>query len=39
LEEVSDDSYPDGGIGLFVASDETDDFKVQVSEVTYWELP
>ncbi len=39
LEEVSDDSYPDGGIGLFVASDETDEFKVQVSEVTYWELP
>ena len=39
LEEVSDDTYPDGGIGLFIASKETDDFKVQVSEVAYWELP
>ncbi len=39
LAETSDDSYPEGGLGLFVAADETTDFKVQVSEVVYWELP
>jgi hypothetical protein len=39
LAETSDDSYPEGGLGLFIAADETADFKVQISEVAYWELP
>lgn len=39
LNEVSDDSYSHGGFGLFVASENTQDFKAQVSEAAYWELP
>ena len=39
LAEASDDSYSEGGLGLFVAAKETEDFNVQVSEVAYWELP
>ena len=39
LEEASDDTYLDGGFGLFIASKETDNFNVQVSEVAYWEFP
>jgi Domain of Unknown Function (DUF1080) len=39
LAEASDDTYLEGGFGLFVASDETEDFRVQVSEAAYWELP
>lgn len=39
LTEISDDTYTEGGFGLFIASENTQDFKVQVSEVTYWKLP
>ena len=39
LAEASDDSYSEGGLGLFIAAKETEDFKVQVSEVAYWEIP
>ena len=39
LDEARDDSYSEGGLGLFVAAKDTENFKVQVSEVAYWELP
>lgn len=39
LAEASDNSYPNGGLGLFIAAKDTEDFKVLVSEVAYWELP
>jgi hypothetical protein len=39
LAETSDVSYSEGGLGLFVAAKDTEDFKIQVSEVAYWELP
>ena len=39
LDDARDDSYSEGGLGLFVAAKDTENFKVQVSEVAYWELP
>jgi len=39
LDEARDDSYSEGGLGLFVAAKDTENFKVQISEVAYWELP
>ncbi len=39
LTEISDRSYEDGAFGLFVSSANTENLKVLVSEVSYWELP
>ena len=39
LAEASDDSYTEGGLGLFIAAKDTVNFEIQVSEVAYWELP
>jgi len=39
LTEVNDRSFADGAFGLFISSLNTENFKVMVSEVAYWELP
>ena len=39
LTEITDRSYDNGAFGLFVSSANTENFKVLVSEVAYWELP
>ena len=39
LTEKNDNSYKKGGIGVFISSAETTEFKVRVSEAAYWELP
>jgi hypothetical protein len=36
LSEVQDDSFPEGGFGIFVGSDETQQFTIYVDEVAYW---
>lgn len=39
LTEISDRSYADGAFGVFISSANTENFKVMVNEVAYWELP
>lgn len=39
LTEVQDSTFPYGYFGLVVGSDETDDFAIQVDEMSYWENP
>jgi hypothetical protein len=39
LAEVTDGNYPKGGFGVLIGATETAGFKVQVSQVQYWELP
>lgn len=39
LTEAKDSSYDEGGFGLFIGAQDTEDFKVQVAQVDYWELP
>jgi hypothetical protein len=39
LTEASDASYAEGGFGLFIGGQNTQDFAVAVKEVDYWELP
>ncbi len=39
LAEVTDANYRKGGFGVLVGAVETAGFKVQVSQVQYWELP
>jgi hypothetical protein len=39
VEEIQDDSYSKGSFGTFIASDNTPDFTVSVSEAAYWDLP
>jgi hypothetical protein len=39
LSEVSDASYPEGGFGVLVGAESTEDFEVRVSNAAYWELP
>jgi len=38
LAGVQDDTFGEGQFGLFIASDETPKFKVQVTEVRFWDL-
>lgn len=39
LTELNDRSYDNGAFGLFISSANTEEFKVMVTEVAYWELP
>jgi hypothetical protein len=40
LDEATDDSLTDkGAYGVFVGARQTDDFKIYVSEIAYWDLP
>jgi hypothetical protein len=39
LVEITDPSYATGAFGLFISSANTEEMKVMVSEVAYWELP
>jgi hypothetical protein len=40
LDELTDDTLTDkGAYGVFVGARKTDDFKVYVSEIAYWDLP
>jgi hypothetical protein len=39
IDEVEDDLFSDGGIGVFIGAEETEDLRVTVSEVALWELP
>jgi hypothetical protein len=39
LATIEDDTYPEGGIGLFVGAVKTEGFTVLFDEVAYWELP
>jgi hypothetical protein len=39
LAESADSSYSEGKFGLLVASENTDDFRVTVDEISYWALP
>jgi hypothetical protein len=39
LTEVPDDTYSEGGFGVYVGADQTKNFTVLVDEVDYWELP
>jgi hypothetical protein len=38
LAEISDETYEEKGFGVFLGSKNTENFKVYVSEVAYWEL-
>lgn len=37
LTEVKDTTYPSGYFGVVVGADNTDDFTIQVDEMSYWE--
>ncbi len=39
LGEAADSAYSEGRFGLLVASENTEDFKVLVDELSYWTLP
>jgi hypothetical protein len=39
IDEVEDDLLEDGGFGVFVGADDTEDFRVWVTEIALWELP
>jgi hypothetical protein len=39
LNSVMVDSPQEGRFGMFIGSAETEDFQVDVSEVSYWEAP
>lgn len=39
IDEVQDDLFSDGGVGVFIGADETEDFRVAVIEFALWELP
>lgn len=39
LTEVQDTTFPSGYFGVFVGSDVTDRFTIQVEEMAYWENP
>lgn len=39
IDQVEDDLFGDGGVGVFIGADETEDFRVEVSEFAFWELP
>jgi hypothetical protein len=36
LTTVQDDTYIEGSFGIFVGSDQTDDFTIYVDEMAYW---
>jgi hypothetical protein len=36
VAELQDDSFPEGFLGIYVGSDETDQLTVRVSEFSYW---
>jgi hypothetical protein len=38
LEEIEDDSSPEGKFGVFVGSAKTEDFTVRVEEISAWDL-
>jgi hypothetical protein len=38
MAEVSDSTFDEGRIGLFVGSKNTENFKVYLDEVAYWVL-
>lgn len=39
LAEVQDKTYPKGAFGAFIASENTPDFSVVISEAAYWDIP
>ena len=40
VDEVRDSTFTaEGGFGVFIGSDETDNFTIQVDEMSYWEDP
>jgi len=39
VEEIQDDTYSKGSFGTFIASDNTPNFSVAVSEAAYWDFP
>jgi hypothetical protein len=40
LREVEDDTYDEpGSFGVFVGARQTEDFKIRVNEIAYWENP
>ena len=39
IAELTDETFEDGRIGVFVGSANTEDFTVLVEEVAFWELP
>jgi hypothetical protein len=39
LSEVQDDTYEQGAFGVFVGAVNTDDFKLEISQVAYWDIP
>jgi hypothetical protein len=39
LAKVEDDTFASGYFGLFVGAAQTDNFNIQVSNISYWELP
>ncbi len=36
---ASDDTYSDGSFGVFIGSKNTDGFTVDITEISYWEIP
>ena len=39
LQEVHDETYPEGYFGIFINSEETDNFTIHVDDVSYWRNP
>jgi hypothetical protein len=39
LKEVTDDTYDEGGFGIFVGARKTDGFTIHVTNIAYWDNP
>jgi len=39
LEELTDDTYDEGGFGMFVGARKTDGFTIHVTNIAYWDNP
>ena len=39
LNEVQDDTFPEGYLGIFVNSEATDNFTIHVDDLSYWRNP
>ena len=39
LQEIHDETYPEGYLGIFINSEETENFTIHVDDVSYWRNP
>lgn len=39
LKEANDSSYTEGGFGVFIGANQTENFTVTIDQIAYWENP